>query len=116
MQEIIYAGESFITSNAIAQAVLAYSQALALNDLSDRVTIPVVDGGGDVVDTTLLIGPASQLVAQETLYSETELPEEVVAELEEKRAKLLDRQPVRAETAPDSPIDLDLPLADDSGS
>ena len=63
MRQIHYAGEDLLTGSDIADALLAYAQALAAHGASDTVEIPVAGADGAVVSSSFLIGPASQLVA-----------------------------------------------------
>jgi hypothetical protein len=61
MREITYAGGSFVTSDEIAQALLEYGAALANADRAATVHVPAIAGGAP--DVTVLVGPASQLMA-----------------------------------------------------
>jgi hypothetical protein len=82
MKTITYAGESFVTGDEIALAVLDYARALARSGSADTVEIPVRTGAGDITVATLLIGPASQIVAEDDQDPGDELrDDEVVAEL-----------------------------------
>jgi hypothetical protein len=62
MRQITYAGGSFITSDAVAQALLDYGAALANADRAATVHVPATGLPGDNV--AVLVGPASQLLAQ----------------------------------------------------
>jgi len=63
MRRIYYTSGSVLTGDAIAEAVLAYAQALAKSPLADTIRIPVVqEESGEHGIATLLIGPASQLM------------------------------------------------------
>lgn len=64
MQRIFYAGDSVLTGTDIAQAVLAYAQALAGKQSSATVHIPVVLSTGERGDASILIGPSSQLFSE----------------------------------------------------
>lgn len=64
MQKIIYAGDEYLTGDAIAEALLAYSRALGDDDRAEIVEIPVREDDGSIVEAKFLIGPASQLVAK----------------------------------------------------
>jgi len=66
VKTVIYAGDSFVTGDAIADAVLRYSKVLAEAGAADTVTIPVLTGDGAREEATLLIGPSSQIVAETT--------------------------------------------------
>lgn len=90
MRAIHYAGEDILTGTDIADAVLSYAQALAETDGSATVEIPVIGTGGQVVASTFLLGPSSQLIAVELPdYEGEEISDpELVAELEELTAQL----------------------------
>ncbi|WP_309067076.1 hypothetical protein [Microbacterium sp.] len=64
MQIITYAGDEYLTGDAIASALLAYSRALGEEDRAEVVEIPIRDEDGSVVTAKFLIGPASQIVAK----------------------------------------------------
>lgn len=78
MKLIHYAGDELITGDAIADAVLDYAAALARNEGSVTLQIPVRFPDGRKSEATMLIGPASQLVA---LSSESDFEEIVDDEL-----------------------------------
>ena len=63
MDRIHYAGDSVVTGSAIARAVLEYAKALAKANQSETVEIPTLAPDGTISRSTLLIGPASQLIA-----------------------------------------------------
>jgi len=63
MKLIHYAGETLLTGDAIADAVLAYASSLASREESATIVIPVRLEDGSIAEANLLIGPASQLVA-----------------------------------------------------
>jgi hypothetical protein len=63
MKLIHYAGETLLTGDAIADAVLKYASALASCEESATIAIPVRLSSGAIADANLLVGPASQLVA-----------------------------------------------------
>ena len=62
MKRIYYAGGSALTSDALANAVLDYAEALAKGTRADVVRIPAVLDSGHAGEATLLVGPASQLL------------------------------------------------------
>lgn len=64
MDRIHYAGDSVVTGSAIARAVLEYAKALAKANQSETVEIPTLAPDGSISRSTLLIGPASQLIAE----------------------------------------------------
>src|SRR5687768_5821073 len=61
MIRLHYSDGFLVTSEAIADAVIQYARALAERNASDVVTIPIVDETLGPAESTLLIGPASQL-------------------------------------------------------
>jgi hypothetical protein len=63
MQKIVYAGDEYVTGDAIADAVLAYGRALGEEERAQIVEIPVRDEDGSTAIAKFLIGPASQIVA-----------------------------------------------------
>lgn len=91
MQRIFYASGSVLTGDAIAEAVLAYAQALAKSPLADTIRIPVaLDAVGTSGWATLLIGPASQIMMVPEIGLDFDLPDddELVDELQ-RRALLI---------------------------
>ncbi|WP_223627244.1 hypothetical protein [Microbacterium sp. EST19A] len=78
MRIIIYAGDSYLTGDDIADALLEYSRALGDDDRAEIIEIPVRNGDGEVVSAKFLIGPASQIVTESV---DAPGPEVVDAEL-----------------------------------
>lgn len=64
MKTVLYAGDSVVTGDDIADAVLRYAAALAGASQAATVDIPVLRPDGKVEHDTLLIGPASQILTQ----------------------------------------------------
>lgn len=89
MHRITYAGSSILTGTDIAHALLSYAQALALADTSATVEIPTIDENGRIGQSELLVGPASQLIAdaEESSFDEL-LDPALVATLREQAASL----------------------------
>lgn len=83
MKLIHYAGDELVTGDSIADAVLRYAAALAETEGSLALGIPVQFPDGRVEEATMLIGPASQLVAvpHDTGFDEI-VDEELVAKIE----------------------------------
>ena len=95
MDQIQYAGNTLVTGSKIAHAVLAYAQALASNGDSATVTIPIRHDDGSVVTAEILIGPASQLIAEPYESSAPELEDaDAIARLTEATARLRGAHPV----------------------
>ena len=59
-----YAGETFLTGDEIADAVLAYARALAERSTAATVEIPIRHEDGTSSQLAILVGPASQIVAE----------------------------------------------------
>ena len=102
MKALIYAGSEFLTSDAIAAALLEYGAALAEGRTGATVEIPIVDSAGTVTTAVFLVGPASQIVAREVV---TDLAEpdhlEVVEHLEALTRRLHPTARADTETPPD---------------
>lgn len=58
-----YAGEDVLISDEACSALLAYASALAVRGTSDMVAVNVVGANDEVVGASILIGPASELIA-----------------------------------------------------
>ena len=64
MKRVRYAGGAFVTSDEVADAVVAYAAALARAGQADAVDILARAESGDLESVTLLIGPSSQLMVE----------------------------------------------------
>ena len=83
MERIHYANDSLLTGHAIAKAVVDYAEALAKNNTSGSIEIPVRHEDGSLGRANLLLGPASQVVT-ETEESDLDdvVDDELVARLQ----------------------------------
>jgi len=63
MKRIYYAGTSIVTGDELAEALLAYAQALASNRSSASVEIPILLPGGGTGSAQVVLGTASEIVA-----------------------------------------------------
>lgn len=89
MERIHYAGGTIITGTEISRALLQYAAALARNDTSATVDVPVLDEKGRTTVANMLIGPASQLVSLTEVGDDEEIvDEELVAELRTRTEQL----------------------------
>ena len=77
MKRVIYAGSEFVTGDDITAALLGCGQALAEAGEAEAVTVPTRELDGSVVEITVLIGPASQMVARDADSGGEELIDEV---------------------------------------
>lgn len=73
MKLIVYAGSRLMTGDDIAIAVLEYCAALADAGTAETVEIPVLSAEGRRTKATLLVGPSSQIVAEDVDTSYDEL-------------------------------------------
>jgi hypothetical protein len=97
---IKYAGEELMTGDAIAEALLKYSEALAESGSASTVEIPTILDDGSRSTAKVLVGPASQIVAKPVESSFEELRDaEVVSRLSAMTAEL---RPVRSYLSPAS--------------
>ncbi|WP_344739393.1 hypothetical protein [Microbacterium awajiense] len=89
MKRIVYAGSELLTGDAIADSLMSLSQALADVRAAASVDIPVILPSGARGVASLLVGPASQIVA---VASESDTPEliddDVVTDLESRVRRL----------------------------
>jgi hypothetical protein len=82
METIYYANDTLRTGTDISRAVLAYAGALARRNSSATIDIPVRRDDGTVGRANLLLGPASQLVAEAYTDGADEIiDEDLVADL-----------------------------------
>lgn len=74
----MYVGQTLLTGDAIAAALLNYAEALALAQLSATVEIPVRLEDGSLDKAMLLIGPASEMAAVHQLEGGTEIVDDAL--------------------------------------
>jgi len=111
MKAIHYAGETVLTGDAIADALVVYAGALARRETAATVEIPVRYPDGSVNRAGILLGPASQIVVVPE-HSELEeiVDDDLVAWLQQQTRALEDPRPQVASEDDGSDIDdLDLP-------
>jgi hypothetical protein len=68
MKTVAYAGGSFLTSDVIAKAMLEYAAALSNANRAATLTVPSMSDG-EQHDVQVLVGPASQLMAEDIEYA-----------------------------------------------
>ena len=102
MRQITYAGGTFLTGDAIAEALMEYAAALANADRAATVHVPAVDNG-DIVDVNVLIGPASQLMAENVAHAGPEPDPTAIVDAINDRMERLTRTyiPVEGESSVD---------------
>jgi hypothetical protein len=62
MKRVAYGGESFITSDEAAEALLAFAAAAAMSEVAEVIAVPSVRDDGAMVVVELVIGPSSELI------------------------------------------------------
>ena len=83
MKRVGYAGGAFLTGDSIADALLDYAAVLARAGQADRIRIPAIGADDHPTEFDLVVGPASQLIAEPVEFrgEELEAPA-LVADLE----------------------------------
>ena len=106
MQEVVFAGGKFVTSDEVAEALLEYAAALANVNRAATIRVPAVVESGEAAHVTVLVGPASQLMSEDTSVVAGE-PEgaEFVRQVRE-RVEQLQRTVIVAD--PSSSLDWDI--------
>ncbi|WP_251453647.1 hypothetical protein [Microbacterium sp. Marseille-Q6648] len=111
MQLLHYTGDTLLTTDDVANALMAYASALADSHTSDVVVVPILDQRGDVVMAEMLLGPASQLYSTpaDGAGAEVEVDEAVVQDLRLRARRLRhpEASPDRGEQwlVPDTDLD-----------
>lgn len=104
MIRLHYSDGFMSTSEEIADAVMRYAQALAQRNASDMVTIPIVDETLEPAQSTLLIGPSSQLYTSPASGHTVDVRgEEAVADLNARTRQLLTDPSASPEQFADEP-------------
>ena len=65
MKRIHYASGTLVTGDAIADVLMRYAASLAANNSAADVHAPAILESGAVGDVQLLLGPASQILAED---------------------------------------------------
>lgn len=73
MKRLHYASGSLLTGDAIADVLVRYAAALAANAAAAEVHAPAVLESGEIGETVMLLGPASQMLAEPELFEGPEL-------------------------------------------
>lgn len=87
MKAVSYVGDTFLTGDEIAAAIIDYGVALANAGHADRIAVPAIGPTGTGI-YEILIGPASQLSAAPAPHAGPELEDEAfVADLRARIAR-----------------------------
>ncbi len=73
MKRIHYASGSLLTGDEIADAVVRFAATLATNAAAAEVRAPAILDNGEVGEALLLLGPASQILAETETFDGAEL-------------------------------------------
>ncbi|RFA09883.1 hypothetical protein B7R54_12225 [Subtercola boreus] len=79
MKKISYAGESFVTSDGVADALLRYVAALGANHTSASIEIPTYSALDELELVQLVVGPSSEILSRpdpSTARGETASPDD----------------------------------------
>jgi hypothetical protein len=99
-----------LTGDAIADVIVRFGAALAHNHEAAEVHAPAVVDGGDTGEVLLLLGPASQMLAEDEPFAGEELRDDpFVADCEHKISELGPRRAafVKHDTEDVPDVDLD---------
>lgn len=89
MRRVLYGGGSILTGDRIADALLDYAAALARAGTADHLSVPGIGSDGQPAAVDLVIGPASQLIAEHEETPGDDLEDDAfIAELE-RRSRLV---------------------------
>lgn len=108
MKRIHYASGSLVTGDAIAEALVAYAAALALNNAAAEVRAPAVSENGERSEVLLLLGPASQILVDDGIGGEELVDDEFVAEIDQKTRELGPRKATFVESGTEDADGIDL--------
>ena len=103
MRRVTYAGDSFLTADAAANALVALAAALSHNNTSEAVTLPIIDAAGQLAEVYLLIGPSSELISMPEASPYAEPDVAAAIEALKKRTASMDASAVPAEAHPMDP-------------
>jgi len=110
MKRIHYASGSLLTGDDIADVIVRFAAALAHNNQAAEVRAPAVTDGG-TREVLLLLGPASQMLAEDEPYEGTELLDQrFVDEFEHRIAALAPPRATYVENGTEDIADVDIDL------
>ncbi|MEY9952250.1 hypothetical protein [Leifsonia sp. EB34] len=111
MKRIHYASGSVLTGDAIADVLVKYAAALALNAAAAEVRAPAILESGEVGEIVMLLGPASQILAETERFDGPELrDDDFVNGLGERVAALGPRRAAYVTLGTEGVDDLDMDL------
>jgi hypothetical protein len=100
MRILSYSGESVVTTDRVGEAVIDYARALIADNSADVVDIPVVFEDQELM-ASLVLGPASRLMAVPSHETDVELRDELtIARLRSKIAALRPHEIMPSDAGP----------------
>jgi len=104
MKLIHYAGETFLTGDGVADALLDYATALARRARADRVELPVLSDG-ELGLIEIVLGPASQLVVETRDFADAPVDEvqddRIESDIRRRTAALHNPRPLASQISED---------------
>lgn len=111
MKRIHYASGSLLTGDDIADVLVRFAAALAHRNDAAEVHAPAIIEGGETGEVLMLLGPASQILAEDEEFAGRELRDErFVTEFEGRIAALGPTRATFVEHGTDDLPDLDYDL------
>ena len=111
MKRIHYASGSLLTGDAIADVLVKYAAALATNAAAAEVRAPAILESGERGEAVMLLGPASQILAENEPFAGAELrDDEFVQSIDDKVAALGPRRATFVRSGTEGLDDLDVDL------
>jgi len=106
VKRIHYTDDHLVTGDAIAEAVVDYARALALQGNSDTVDLPGMDRNGVRQRFQMLLGPASQMLVAEEQTDEPDFEDDaLVDDIRSRIHRLRGAEPVTDEPTEGIPLD-----------
>jgi hypothetical protein len=96
MKRVLYGGESFVTSDDGAAALLEFAASAAMSGIGEVVTLPSVLADGRVVSVSVVIGPSSELMTTPIETSQAEPDTKAAAAVLRARASQLETSSIHA--------------------
>ncbi|TFC52901.1 hypothetical protein E3T26_14930 [Cryobacterium sp. TMT1-21] len=94
MRRISYSGASFLTADAIADALFQLVTALGISQTTESLNLPAINVAGKPIMVKLIVGPMSELISvpEDSLWDEPNITE-VIAVLRDRVLALQQPKP-----------------------
>jgi hypothetical protein len=73
MKKLLYAGGELVSTDALVDAVVDYATRLGQRGATDSLRVPSISPSGTIGESTILIGPASEIMAEPAEREEVDL-------------------------------------------